>query len=458
MRVPLTSRRRLHMPWLLQPGNIWLAEQHGGQDATRYYFENAVRPIMEMCVETKPQCKVFFNEKNTFWASAATGANSSASPVLDPALKQVSVPSAEDSNSRSPDLNFAARLGLLASGTVGDLKARLVSDTFSFNRAWDWSKVMVGHPHLRALAVQIALGARFVDLDCDQRFTVGVDEAPAGKSPPPPPVVNGVMRHGIAQLLELIGRGVIYAPASDDLLLPPVALVIENPSQRFLTTGTGGHDYRTNSWDATDVAGDTFTFGRLRNMWGYSPTAPADASTALWGRKVQFGSFIPDTQGIGGMPAVYPSGVATRHADAAAQEVFSTNGDFLRRLQRKPGSPTGHLIPSNASELRAAAVAAGLTLPFQVLTQTAGPLFVQQVKNGAGAYIIYLISTGYTNPSGNQTVTISLSKTAAATLGDNASWQVVDRVSTAKIGVVGRVSATTVFVPRGALRILDIAQ
>lgn len=431
------------------------AEQHGGQDATRYYFENAIRPIMYTCAEVKPQCKVFFNEKNTFWASAAAGANSSASPVLDRALKYVSVPSAEDSNSRSPDLNFAARLGLLASGTVGDLKARLVSDTFSFNRAWDWSKVMVGHPHLRALTVQIALGARFVDLDCDQRFTVGSAGGPAGNSPPPPPVVNGVMRHGVAQLLELIGRGVIYAPASDDLLLPPVALVIENVSLRFLTTGTGGHDYRTNVWDGQDVAGDTFAFGRLRNMWGYAPTAPADVSTALWGRKVQFGAFIPDTHGIGSMVPVYP-GVVTRESWGGAHQVFSTDGDFLRRLQQEPGSSTGHPIASNASELRAAAVAAGSSLPFQVVTQNAGPIFAQQLKNGAGGYILYLVSTGYTNPAANQSVTIRLSELAATTLGNSASVQVVDRVSTAIVGVIGRASSVAVVVPRGGLRIFDI--
>ena len=40
----------------------------------------------------------------------------------------------------------------------------------SFNWLWDWSKVMVGHPHWRAVMVQIVLGARFIDLDCSQRF------------------------------------------------------------------------------------------------------------------------------------------------------------------------------------------------------------------------------------------------------------------------------------------------
>ena len=99
-----------------------------------------------------------------------------------------------------------------------------------------------------------------------------------------------------------------------------------------------------------------------------------------------------------------------------------------------------------------------LSHAFQVVTHSAGPIFVQQVKNGARGYIIYLISSGYTNPTANQSVTISLSRTAATTLGNNASLHVVDRVSTAIVGAVGRASVVTVDVPRGALRILDIVE
>lgn len=97
-----------------------------------YYLENAVIPLVEVCLSAG--CKVFLNEKNTFWASAATSAVTAGAVVLKPRFADVVVPSAEDSNSRCPDLNLAARVGLLATGMVKNLKARLVADTFAFNR------------------------------------------------------------------------------------------------------------------------------------------------------------------------------------------------------------------------------------------------------------------------------------------------------------------------------------
>ena len=94
--------------------------------------------------------------------------------------------------------------------------------------------------------VQIVLGARFIDLDCSQRFEY-VDGSHA--------TTTGVLQHGLAQLMDLIGQGFVASPARSDILLPPIALRTINVMKRFLLSGSGGHDYRTFDSDALDVAG-----------------------------------------------------------------------------------------------------------------------------------------------------------------------------------------------------------
>jgi hypothetical protein len=135
------------------------AENHdfNGPVKTGDYLAYGVQPIMEMCVSAG--CRFFFNEKGTFWSSIA--ATNVSNIMLDPRFVNVTTPSAEDSNSRTPDLDLAARVGIFMDGQVGAWKARLVADTFAFNRLWDWSKVVAGHPHWRAILAQIP--------DCSRR-------------------------------------------------------------------------------------------------------------------------------------------------------------------------------------------------------------------------------------------------------------------------------------------------
>ena len=67
--------------------------------------------------------------------------------------------------------------------------------------------------------------------------------------------LTGVLEHGLAQLMDLIGQGFVASPARSDILLPPIALRTINVMKRFLLSGSGGHDYRTFDSDALDVAG-----------------------------------------------------------------------------------------------------------------------------------------------------------------------------------------------------------
>ena len=414
------------------------AENH--QFNAPHYLTGAVQPIMEMCVDEG--CRVFFNEKGTFWASVLAGSTSVGDVLFAPRYFNVSTPSAEDSNSRTPDLNLAARVGAFMGGGVSAWKARLVADTFAFNRLWDWSKVMVGHPHWRAILVQIVLGARFIDMDCSQRF---VDADGSGIT------VNGVLEHGLAQLLHLIGKGVVYAPTREDILLPSIALRTINATKRFVLSGTGGHDYRNLDTDSLDVAGE-LTLGRLENMWGMEPTSAEDAGAVLFGRERQFGNFMPATHAFGGLPMILPgnffSPPFTRTNTSA---VFTTDGDTLR-------DPQGRTTTSQA--LEKAAILAGTTMPFKFTPhEPSQGLFVQQIRirqqdKDEDSHLIYLINRGYSYPQPRVLGNLSVSSTGA--MASNRCC-VSDRVSGEEIGTleVGA-GAIQVMVESGCFRVLQI--
>ena len=409
------------------------AENH--QFTAPHYLTGAVQPIMDICVDEG--CRVFFNEKGTFWASVLAGSTSVGDVLLAPRYANVSTPSAEDSNSRTPDLNLAARVGAFMGGAVSAWKARLVADTFAFNRLWDWSKVMVGHPHWRAILVQIVLGARFIDMDCSQRF---VNADGSGVS------VNGVLEHGLAQLLHLIGKGVVFAPNRKDILLPPIALRTVNATKRFLLSGTGGHDYRNLDTDALDVAGQ-LTLGRLENMWGMEPTSAQDAGAVLFGRERQFGNFMPVTHPFGGLPMILPGNFfPPPFMTSNRSAVFTTDGDTLRDSQ-------GRVATTQA--LKKAAIVAGTTMPFNFTPKEPSQgVFVQQIRLQQGSYLVYLINRGYSYPQSR--VSGSLSVTSSGVMATHRCC-VSDRVSGEELGAfeVG-VSALQVMVESGCFRILQI--
>ena len=107
------------------------AENH--QFNSPYYLSAAVEPIMEMCVTAG--CRFFFNEKGTFWSSVLGGNRTVGDVLFNPRLFNVSTPSAEDSNSHTPDLNLGARVGAFVGHAVSAWKARIVADTFCVQSA-----------------------------------------------------------------------------------------------------------------------------------------------------------------------------------------------------------------------------------------------------------------------------------------------------------------------------------
>ena len=111
-------------------------EPNKGAEELTYYLQHHVVPILDAC-RKHGRAITILREKNAWWAAQA------ATPelrrlLLNGQYRSVLVPAVEDSNSRSQDLNLAARVGLWLDGQVDRWACRVCSDYFSFNRAWEW--------------------------------------------------------------------------------------------------------------------------------------------------------------------------------------------------------------------------------------------------------------------------------------------------------------------------------
>ncbi|MBM4044265.1 MAG: hypothetical protein FJ279_04060, partial [Planctomycetes bacterium] len=123
------------------------------------YLKQCWAPLMDLCLKHGKK-KAVMVEKVAWWATVP--AHKEWHDLLfNGKYREVLVPSVEDSNSRSPELNLAGRVGLWLSGAVDTWSARLIDDLFCFNRFWEYGYPMHGHPFLRVLVAHTSLGASF---------------------------------------------------------------------------------------------------------------------------------------------------------------------------------------------------------------------------------------------------------------------------------------------------------
>jgi hypothetical protein len=385
------------------------AEQHG---SAVDYFRRDVVPVLDLCV--KYHRFFYLNEKNTFWACHA--GDEMQQMLLSPQYRDVIVPSAEDSNSRAPDLNAQARVGLFLTGRVSNWCCRLVADAFSFNRLWDWERVMVGHPHLRVLTTQASLGARHFMLSCAQRDDAGHP--------------NPILDDGIAQFLHMLGKGVIAPPRPEQMkTVSPVVVSIPRSSPRFSATGTGAHDYKTK-----DIGEGDLVFGRLDNWWGMAPTGQTDLARLLWGRERQFGNHIPNIghNGCGLVTLVPGPPVRPLTSYPWWHTVWTTDGDIFL---------THDSVRDAERKILADMERAAAQLPFRIQ----GEIYYQLIEQDENTYHLYLVDPGFVAPAARSVV---------ITVQRPGHWIARDRISGNTLGAVA--NTIPVDVPAGLLRILEL--
>ncbi len=384
-------------------------------DTLPYYFEHYLKPVLELCL--RHEKRLVLTKKNIGWAHAPA-AEKLRTLIFNERYRSVLVPSVEDSNSRGPDVNLAARVGLWLDGQVDDWAVRSGADWFGFNRAWEWEYPMTGHPQLRYYVSQAMLGARVYMMLNGERES-GSDRW------------TRVGTEGAATFLHLLGRGVLTPPKREQLRsISPVALVVKNPSGRFGEHGFNGH--RENLWGVDGTDGKAWAFDRLDCYWGMAPLPPTDVATYLWGRLRRDPSHLPTTAPHG-LVALVPGGVSS--ADGPWKTVWTTDGDTLSKDGRNYP-----LLEARAA-LTADLAAGTRTHPFAVT----GQVFHQVIEASPRHYIIALVDSGWLTPA---------DRVVRITARLPGGWQATDRLTGEEIGPVE--DGMSITVPAGSFRLLEL--
>ncbi len=383
-------------------------------DVLPYYMEHHIKPILELC--RKHEKRLILRNKNVWWAHWPADPKMR-ELIFNGRYRSVILPCVEDSNSRSPDLNLAARVGLWLDGQVDDWASRCSADWFSFNRAWEWEYVMTGHPHLRYYVSQAMLGARvFMMLNGESERT--------GRW-------TRVGTEGTTTFLHLLGRGALTPPKREQLrAISPVALVMQSPSERFSRHGFNGHH---EEWWGSDGTDDRpWAFDRLDCYWGMAPLPPTDVATYLWGRTRRDPSHLATTTPHG-FVCIVP-GSAPRPGGPWTT-TWTTDGDLLSK----------HGKTFNLADARVAITAdlerGAAAFPFAV----EGRVFHQVVEQSRDRYIIALVDSGWVDPA-DRDVTLAAHRSGP--------WQVTDRLTGSKLGNLDK--ALKLRVPAGAFRLLEV--
>jgi hypothetical protein len=236
---------------------------------------------------------------------------------------------------------------------------------------------------------------------------------------------------GAATFLHLLGKGILTPPRREQLrAVSPVALVMQQPSERFESHGANGHHEENWGNDGTD--GKPWAFDRLDTYWAMAPLPATDVATVLWGRARRDASHLPATAPHG-FVCLLPG--ANPQTAGRWTSVWTTGGDQL--------SKDGKEQPlAGAREAILADLANGAqTFPFRV----EGQVFHQIVEQGPGHFAIALVDPGWLNPA-DRSVLIRPQAAGA--------WSATDRLTAQQLGALGPGLALTV--PAGTLRVLDL--
>ncbi len=383
-------------------------------DDVVYYFQHHVGPILDLCVK---HGKRFIPRNKDVWWAHWPADPALRERIFDGRYRAVLLPSVEDSNSRSPEVNLAARVGLWLDGQVDDWASRCSADWFCASRAWEWEYVMTGHPQLRYYVSQAMLGARVFMLLNGERENRSDRWTRVG-------------REGTATFLHLLGKGVIGPPRREQLqAISPVAVVLQQPSERFQRHGANGH--HEEHWGADGSDAQTWAFDRLDTYWAMAPLPATDVTTYLWGHTRRDAAHVPVTAAHG-FVCLLPGG-PPRTAQRWST-LWTTDGDSLNKAGR----------PYSLTEARQALLADLAAGAKQQPLAVQGRVFCQIVALAPDWLLVALVDPGWLDPADRE-VTL--------TPQEGQTWKLKDRLSGQDLGELG--GAAKIAVCAGGLRLVE---
>jgi hypothetical protein len=378
------------------------------------YLRGYIGPLADLCAKHGGR-KVFLRNKNVWWMSVPA-IRECFDALFTGARRRVIVAATEDSNSRTPELNLFARLGLRQAGLTGDFKVSAVEDLFSFCRFHEWEYPRSGHPYLRLLVAHTVLGGGVYHFRHWHAFER------AGKLAP-----TLLGEESVEIFLRMLGKGLVFTPRPEQMAgLSRLGFAVHEPPAKWTDDGHNGHC--PHRW-VDDPELHNAALPHNGCLWGNSPTPAHALQRVLLRKSRQFGCHVPATP-------YGPFVMVPAHADLSkvtgVDDWWHTDGVSIWR----EGEPK--LTGGEAADalLESFEEAAG-RLPFRSFGED---VFFHTVRIGRDAYRLFAIDPGWLDPADRR---ISI------------RTQLPGRCEFADCLTGRRVAPDNVVVPAGSLRIIE---
>jgi lambda-carrageenase len=408
--MPLSTMERILQAAPRHFYGFEFAEMEGVDDGMREVVEKIIFPLAELCRKHGGR-KIVFRNKNIFYTGALY-VPFWRKVLTDPGLRDVFVPALEETNSRTPELSLAGRIGLWLTGNFNRWASRVVTDDACFDRMWEWSSQQVMSLHVRHSIANAAAGAEV--------FFNSVHQGPFSRE----------LERQFTPFYDMLEKGIIHVPLREDLLsVSGVALGMKTPpSELYLKHGINGHRYTFPQDDHSPLV-----FDRLDAYWGAAPLLPHDFSYYAMNVRRRTPNFLPETPY--GLVAIIPDDTAL--AGSRFDRTISTDGQhFYDSSAGRHGPAEYKSVVVNALREHAA------RLPVLVR----GSVQWSAVRIDSTHIRVTLVDPGYLDPADREANVIfqGVDATACTDILRREALPIADRT-------------VHVRVPMGTLRILDIA-
>lgn len=333
------------------------------------YFPNYIGPLADLCLKYGGR-QVMIQEKS-LWYFSMPATRTVYDSLFSNGRGRAFILSTDDANSRNPEINLFARMGLRQAGLAPHIQASVISDSFCYNRMREWEQVKTGSPLLRQLVAHTVMGA--------DHYFIRDDFWQGGKFTEQAAEFADVF-------MPLLGKGLVFAPRPEQMAgLSRLGFAVHEPPADWLADAHNGHG--VNAWEENATL-DQAVMPHNGCIWGNTPTPDHALQRVLFNKQRQFGYFIPPTPY--GAVAFVPA-----HADlsrvAGVKEWWHTDGVSIWR-ENGP-----HLTGKEAAvALRESFEKAAADLPFRA---TGDDVFMQTLQVDPGRYRLYLIDPGWLDPA-----------------------------------------------------------
>jgi outer membrane protein assembly factor BamB len=390
------------------------------QAAMETFVDEYMLPVMDLCVDHDR--RFYLMEKQGWWAALPADAHW-ADRIFAEKYLPIITPMVEESNSRCPELNFIARVGMWRAGLVNEWGLNVIDDQLRASKLYEYTPCDA-HATLRHYLAYVAAGATDLKLgklgyhfwarDGGERYGLMTGE---------------VANRPYGQLcfdtfMHMLGKGLIVAPEPDEVVgISPVALRMNQPDEGFWLS-MRMRDFPS---IAPESAGGLFT----GCDWGFVRPHEWYALALLMKVPRYAHQFIPENPY--GLPVLVPSWTPEENLGWASQ-VMDTDGVHLLRDGET-------LTAEEAAPVLADAFRQGAgELPF-----VAADCYWMARRTGQDVYRVLLVDPGYLDPA-QRDVALTVNTGRIASARDVLSGE----------ELVGDGEALTVHVAAGAFRLIDL--